>query len=224
MVLGTARFRLGPALTLGAAAGAILGGHVDAGPRRFEVTPGAHLSAQLTWTPLRAPGSPLTVGLTGAVAVGLSGTRDRDTGATAAFTAVDVRVGVTASRTIAEVLTPYLAARAFGGPVFWDAGAGDVVGSDTKHVQLVVGASVEPYPRLYLRRASSWSRPPPASSPPAVVVDARRTYGCASALLLGRRRGCSTATGLQPLARLHLGVEWAFFGETGVMASLGWDL
>jgi len=56
--------------------------------------------------------------------------------------AVDLaRGGVTAGRTFGPV-SPYLLARAFGGPVLWELDGMDVGGTDVHHFQLGVGASV----------------------------------------------------------------------------------
>lgn len=55
------------------------------------------------------------------------------------FTAVDVRVSATVGKTFARRLRPYLAVRAFGGPVF----VGDrAVGSDRYHLQVAGGLAV----------------------------------------------------------------------------------
>ena len=55
--------------------------------------------------------------------------------------AADARVGAALGRRVGPV-SPYLLARAFGGPVFWTLDDEDTVGSDRYHVQLGAGASL----------------------------------------------------------------------------------
>jgi hypothetical protein len=52
-----------------------------------------------------------------------------------AYEALDARVGVAAGYTFFDRLTPYLTARAFGGPVFY----GGSVGTDLFHYQVGLG-------------------------------------------------------------------------------------
>ena len=52
-----------------------------------------------------------------------------------------IRFGVMAGRRFGSV-SPYLLARAFGGPVSWTLGGMDVTGGDTSKFQLGAGASV----------------------------------------------------------------------------------
>jgi hypothetical protein len=54
------------------------------------------------------------------------------------LTAFDARGGLTMGKTIGAFMSPYLAARAFGGPVYWRG----LIGTDLYHYQLAVGASV----------------------------------------------------------------------------------
>ncbi len=61
-----------------------------------------------------------------------------DDGGTRSWSAWDVRGGVIAGKTLGRFV-PYLAARAFGGPVFWHRAGGAVTGSDHYHVTAGVG-------------------------------------------------------------------------------------
>jgi hypothetical protein len=61
-----------------------------------------------------------------------------DGGAGAGLTALDVRLGVLAGKTFADAITPYVAARVFGGPVWW---RGDS-GTDVHHYQIAAGVTV----------------------------------------------------------------------------------
>jgi hypothetical protein len=59
----------------------------------------------------------------------------------APLTAADARLGVTAGRTFGP-LSPYLLARAFGGPVAWSIDGAGVVGTDVHHYQLGAGLTL----------------------------------------------------------------------------------
>jgi hypothetical protein len=59
-----------------------------------------------------------------------------------ALSAFDVRLGTAVGKTIAHVVTPYVLARAFGGPVFWSVAGASVTGTDVYHYQLGAGLVV----------------------------------------------------------------------------------
>ncbi len=61
-----------------------------------------------------------------------------DDGRTRSWSAWDARGGVIAGKTLGRFV-PYLAARAFGGPVFWQRAGGAVVGSDRYHITTGAG-------------------------------------------------------------------------------------
>jgi len=132
------------AITLGVRLGAILGGRVDDGGVGYAIQPGVVGALSLDWRVLTAPRDPLS--LTLGVQLGASHTRVEGAGRSDGYGALDLRASVTASRTLAEVVTPYLSARLFGGPVFWR----DATGGDTTHVQLALGVGVEVVPGLTL--------------------------------------------------------------------------
>ena len=58
------------------------------------------------------------------------------------FTALDLRVGAIAGKTIANVFTPYVTARAFGGPITWRFDGANVTGTDLYKYQLGGGLSL----------------------------------------------------------------------------------
>ncbi|MEM9489465.1 MAG: hypothetical protein AAGC55_09990 [Myxococcota bacterium] len=58
------------------------------------------------------------------------------------FSAVDVRFGAIAGRTLFDAWSPYVLSRVFGGPVLWSLDDTDITGSDRHHYQLGVGSSV----------------------------------------------------------------------------------
>lgn len=62
--------------------------------------------------------------------------------------AIDVKGGVSVGKTFARVVSPYLALRVFGGPVFWDVER--TPGTDAYHVQPAAGVVVALGRRLAL--------------------------------------------------------------------------
>jgi hypothetical protein len=54
----------------------------------------------------------------------------------------DGRVGVAIGKTLGGAISPYLAARAFGGPVYWTYRGESTTGTDAHHYQLGVGLVV----------------------------------------------------------------------------------
>lgn len=55
------------------------------------------------------------------------------------YLGLDVRFGATVGKTFFGWLSPYAAARVFGGPVIWSQGDGSKLGSDRFHVQGALG-------------------------------------------------------------------------------------
>ena len=82
--------------------------------------------------------------VTGSAGLGVAAASTHEAGAAddPRFTAADARVGAIAGRTFATIWSPYLLARAFGGPVWWTVDGSDATGSDTRHFQLGAGVSV----------------------------------------------------------------------------------
>jgi hypothetical protein len=58
------------------------------------------------------------------------------------YTAFDLRLGAEFGLNLVKVLHPYVLARAFGGPVFWQYQGKDVTGTDIHHYQLGLGLAV----------------------------------------------------------------------------------
>jgi hypothetical protein len=77
--------------------------------------------------------------------VGLSASRattiEQQMTAKVSIIATDLRLGVMAGRRLG-IVSPYVLARGFGGPVWWSVDGEDVTGTDTHKYQLGAGASV----------------------------------------------------------------------------------
>ena len=133
-------YRWGAGWSVRLAAGAVLGGSLELGGSTYDVEPGWLVAAGVSriftfagrWF------------VSGSVTAGVSSTStraDAPGAMDASLTAGDVRLGVIAGVTLWERLSPYVLARAFGGPVMWTLGGADITGSDQHHYQLGVGAS-----------------------------------------------------------------------------------
>lgn len=53
--------------------------------------------------------------------------------------AFDIRLGLTVGKTFWNVLSPYAAVRAFGGPVIWNIDGQTRTGTDLRHFQIALG-------------------------------------------------------------------------------------
>ena len=139
-VTASADYRLSPTTTFGGSVGAGTGGLITVGSRRFAVQPGWEATVSYSRQLLDGRGGRpfMLLGITG----GASGARTRDEGypgATAGIYAFDLRGGLTLGKTFWNRISPYAAARVFGGPVFWSYGGSSVLGGDQYHFQLGLG-------------------------------------------------------------------------------------
>jgi hypothetical protein len=139
--LASVSWRLGPTLTLQAGAGALLGGSLQDLDGRHPFDPGLVLQVSGSW--LLVP--PREGGPFVATSLGLSflraATQAGPAGPAANFTAVDAFVSASAGWPVAGWLSPYVAAKLFGGPVWWHRSSGAVTGTDASHYQVAVGAA-----------------------------------------------------------------------------------
>ena len=106
------------------------------------VSPGPLAAVTTSFRPLDEGDIAPFLLLTGSVAASVAWTTSPAGGPSSTLSAFDVRLGVVAGKTIAHVVTPYVLARAFGGPVFWSSGGQSATGTDANHYQLGAGVSV----------------------------------------------------------------------------------
>jgi hypothetical protein len=122
------------------AAGAILGGQLDGDemPGTFDMGRGfvGSVSGARRWA--LGEGRWFVTGSTSITA----GSTTTSGAADERLTAFDVRIGAIAGRTFADVVSPYVLTRVFGGPVLWTVAGDDVAGSDPTHLQLGAGVSI----------------------------------------------------------------------------------
>jgi hypothetical protein len=126
--------------TFRASLGAIVGGSLETGVTDVhEVRPGILGAVGVDYRAVLPEGAIPFVDLS--LAVGASRTRTvaRD-GGEASYLATDMRAGVRVGWNIGDVAFPYLAVRAFGGPVLWRVDDEERVGTDRYHYQAALGA------------------------------------------------------------------------------------
>jgi hypothetical protein len=134
--------RLGERWTIGGALGSTVTGALDVAGVTSTVSPGPLGAFTASFRPLDEGDLAPFVLFTGSAAASVSWTSPPGGGASSALSAFDLRLGVVAGKTLAHLVTPYLLARAFGGPVFWSGGGPSATGTDANHYQLGAGVSV----------------------------------------------------------------------------------
>jgi hypothetical protein len=139
-VTATVDRRLGTRWTFGGALGSTIAGEMNLDGETHRVSPGPLGAVTASFRPIDEGDVAPFVLLTGSVAASLAWTTPPGGGHSDSLAAFDVRLGVVAGKTIAHVVTPYLLARAFGGPVYWAALPNP--GTDANHYQLGGGISV----------------------------------------------------------------------------------
>jgi hypothetical protein len=142
--------RLADGFSLRIAAGVIVGGSLEGEGRTYDVEPGWTLSfsAARQWFG-RSDETPF---LTTALSLSASRARtvEAGTGEEEALGASDLRLSVLFGYTFGYTFSPYLVARAFGGPVSFKQDGRDRTGSDRHHYALGLGSSVSLFDRLDL--------------------------------------------------------------------------
>jgi len=127
-----------PRFGVEAGVGVILDGRLTVDGEAHDVRPGIAATLTGSWLalPERVTRPFVLLALTASVATTETARADE----TARLTALDLRASVIAGKTFFSRLTPYLAGRVFGGPVFWRVAGEGVTGSDRHH--FAVGAGV----------------------------------------------------------------------------------
>jgi hypothetical protein len=139
--LASVSWRRSDTFTLQAGAGALLGGSVTDLDGRHLFDPGLVLQASITWLALPPrDGGPFV-----ATSLGLSflraTTRSGPGFPSAGYTAADAFVSASVGLPIGGVVSPYLAGKLFGGPVWWRRASGSVTATDAHHYQVAAGVA-----------------------------------------------------------------------------------
>ena len=124
---------------VGGSIGALAGGRIARPGEAWTVEPGVmwSLTAGRRWFGQR-PAVPYLL-LVGTLSGSSTRTRAQATGVTTPLHAFDARADLSVGWTLGEAFSPYLAVRAFGGPVLWRIADTRSVGTDLYHVSLAAG-------------------------------------------------------------------------------------
>ena len=131
---------LGERFTVQAGAGAVVGGGIDALGVDYQMQPGWLARLGATWLALDGRGDWPFVAVSASLAA--SGVRTTAPGRTAEpLTSVDVGLSASVGKAFFGAVAPYLGAKVFGGPVFWNLSGAAVTGTDIHHWQVAIGAA-----------------------------------------------------------------------------------
>jgi hypothetical protein len=135
--------RIGDRWTVGGAIGSTVAGSLAIQGLSFGVSPGPLAAFTASFRAIDEGRVAPFLLFTGSLGASLSWTTLSGTpGNAQALWSFDGRVGAAAGKTIANVVTPYLLARAFGLPVLWRYGGQSTVGTDAYHYQVGAGVVV----------------------------------------------------------------------------------
>jgi opacity protein-like surface antigen len=129
--------------------GAILDGRLTVGGVEHDVRPGIAATVTVSWLALPERATRPFVLVAGTASVSTA-TTAAGAGPEVRLTAVDLRATALVGKTFFDRLTPYLAARVFGGPVMWHIDGADVTGGDQHHFAVGAGATLRLPGRLDL--------------------------------------------------------------------------
>jgi len=125
--------------TYTATLGATVGGSLRTGRDSFDLLPGPLAAGAISYRALDDKKAQPFVLLSLSLAGSVSETVLRGSTSMESIVSTDARLGIAAGKTIARVLTPYVVARAFGGPIFWSYAGHDATGTDAYHYQVGAG-------------------------------------------------------------------------------------
>jgi hypothetical protein len=138
-VLGVLAYLPTASLALEAGVGASFAGALTLPDGKHEFLPGPTASLGAAWRVLDAANY---FALLTAVASFTSNPTELSGAPRVSYTAFDLRLGGEFGLNLVQVLHPYVLARAFGGPVYWQYQGKDVTGTDIHHYQLGLGLAV----------------------------------------------------------------------------------
>lgn len=137
-VVASGELRVAPRTVAMASLGSVIGGRFEFGGLTYDVTPGPVIGAAIGHRFVDGQGSlPFVLGT---LSIAASFVQTRFVNARDRFTATDARIGVVVGKTFGPV-SPYVLARGFGGPIFWN----ELTGSDRYHYNLGLGLALGPF-------------------------------------------------------------------------------
>lgn len=139
--VATASYAPSARLGIQASAGATFAGRLHMADGDHDFTPGPVVAAGVGYRLIE--GRPFLI-LTSLLSASAARTRPgAQPGNSTGYEALDLRLGVLAGTTLFDVLSPYLLARVFGGPVFWRYQGHAQTGTDVYHYQLGAGLALQ---------------------------------------------------------------------------------
>lgn len=138
-VLGVLAYLPSASLALEAGVGASFAGALTVPDGKHEFLPGPTASLGTAWRVL--DGASYFALLTAVASFTANRTELAGT-PRVSYTAFDLRLGGEFGLNLVQVLHPYVLARAFGGPVYWQYQGKDVTGTDIHHYQLGLGLAL----------------------------------------------------------------------------------
>jgi hypothetical protein len=139
--VATASYAPTARLSIQASAGATFAGRLRMADGDYDFTPGPVIAAGVGFRLIE--GRPFLI-LTSLLSASAARTRSSDgASSSTGYEALDLRLGVLAGTTLFDVLSPYLLARVFGGPVFWRYQGRARTGTDVHHYQLGAGLALQ---------------------------------------------------------------------------------
>jgi hypothetical protein len=134
--------RLSSRWTLSGSIGAAAFGSLRVGSVAYDLEAGPLAAASISYRAVDDAKARPFVLFSLSLAASSASTTLRGTESGDSIVSTDARLGVTAGKTIARTVTPYLSARVFGGPIFWTFAGQDASGTDVYHYQLAAGFSL----------------------------------------------------------------------------------
>ena len=141
-MLATLGYALKRDMALEVGLGSLVDGSFERAGERYDFSPGLLLLAGGSYRLLKNDGTQPFVLLGGQLAYVFSHTQRYTGDESVAYHAVDFRVSGVAGWTFFDMLSPYVLARLFGGPVFWRYQGEAISGGDVHHYQLGLGVSL----------------------------------------------------------------------------------
>jgi hypothetical protein len=129
-------------LTLELGAGSLVDGSFERAGATYDFAPGFLLMVGGSYRLLQQDGTRPFVLLGGQLAYVMSHTKEYAGDESVPYHAVDLRMGPIVGWTFFDMLSPYVIARVFGGPVFWRYQDEAIVGGDVHHYQLGAGIAL----------------------------------------------------------------------------------
>jgi opacity protein-like surface antigen len=132
-------YSVSPDVTLHVGAGSAFGGHLTLPDGVHEFSPGVTGQLGASWQVLSR--RPFVI-LTSLLSFSAATTQLQGTEEAIGYEAFDLRLGGIAGFTLLDILSPYVLARVFGGPVYWHYQGQAVTGTDVSHYQVGAGVAV----------------------------------------------------------------------------------